>query len=73
MAQVNPTVTEKLKAEASRLGFALSGVCPAVTPSGVHNLNLWIDSGYAGQMHYLPDRRKRMHTPIRSSMASRAC
>ncbi len=63
VAQVNPTVTEKLKAEASRLGFALSGVCPAVTPTGVHNLNLWIDSGYAGQMHYLPDRREAYAHP----------
>ena len=60
---MNPTVTEKLKAEASRLGFALSGVCPAVTPTGVHNLNLWIDSGYAGQMHYLPDRREAYAHP----------
>ena len=56
MSRLTPTLTESLKTEAGRLGFSLTGVCPAVTPSGLHNLNAWIEAGYAGQMHYLPDR-----------------
>ena len=56
MSRSTPTLTESLKREAVRLGFSLTGVCPAVTPSGLNNLNLWIEAGYAGQMHYLPDR-----------------
>lgn len=33
------------------------GVCAAVTPTGLTRFHEWLDSGYAGQMHYLEDRR----------------
>ncbi len=52
-----PSLTDALKAEANRLGFALTGATPAVTPQGIGNFESWIEAGYAGQMHYLPDRR----------------
>lgn len=50
------TLTEDLKAEAQRLGFALTGVCPAVTPTGITRFRDWLAAGYAGEMRYLPDR-----------------
>ena len=49
-------LTDQLKQEARRLGFDLVGVCPAVSPAGIRRLGDWIDAGYAGQMHYLPNR-----------------
>ncbi len=50
------TLTDELKQEARRLGFALAGVCPAVAPAGFERFTEWLAAGYAGQMHYLPDR-----------------
>ena len=49
-------LTAELKAEARALGFELSGACPAVAPDGLSDFARWIDAGYGGQMHYLPDR-----------------
>lgn len=56
-------LTESLKAEATRLGFAFSGVCPAVTPHGFHHFLQWLDAGYAGEMSYLDERREAYRTP----------
>ncbi len=52
------SLTAELKLEAQRLGFSLVGACPAVQPPGLHHLYDWLDAGYHGQMHYLPDRRE---------------
>jgi epoxyqueuosine reductase len=49
-------VTRELKLAAGRLGFDLVGVCPAVTPEGLAHFHQWLAAGYAGEMHYLPDR-----------------
>jgi epoxyqueuosine reductase len=49
-------LTLDLKREARRLGFALAGVCPAVTPEGVSRFHEWLACGYAGTMDYLPSR-----------------
>ena len=49
-------LTRQLKEEARRLGFDLVGVCPAVTPDGMHRLADWIAAGYAGEMTYFADR-----------------
>jgi epoxyqueuosine reductase len=49
-------LTNALRAEARQLGFALTGVCPAVAPAGITRFQEWLDAGYAGEMHYLPDR-----------------
>jgi len=50
-------LTSELKAEAARLGFPLTGVCPAVTPDDAFaRLNQWLQAGYAGQMSYIGDR-----------------
>jgi epoxyqueuosine reductase len=50
-------LTTQLKAEALRLGFALSGVTPAVAPPGLGRFHEWLESGFAGTMRYLEDRR----------------
>ena len=49
-------LTQELKQEALRLGFSSVGACPAVTPEGIHRFYDWLQRGYAGQMHYLPER-----------------
>lgn len=56
-------LTEDLKREARRLGFALAGVCPAVSPEGVSRFHEWLASGYAGTMDYLPSRREAYAHP----------
>ncbi len=57
------TLTHSLKAEATRLGFELVGIAPAVTPAGVHEFVDWIERGYAGEMSYLERRQAAYHHP----------
>ncbi len=57
------SLTTDLKAEARRLGFDLCGVCPAAAPPGVDRFSEWLAAGYAGQMHYLPDRAEAAADP----------
>ncbi len=52
-----------LKQRARELGFSLSGICPAVSPSGAGRLDEWLAAGYAGQMDYIADRRKAYDHP----------
>ncbi len=56
-------LTATLKSVASRLGFTLTGVCPAVAPTGVSRLADWLDRGYAGQMHYIAARQEAYSHP----------
>ena len=56
-------LTEKLKAEARGLGFALVGACPAVTPTGVSRLAEWLERGYAGEMAYIESRQAAYEHP----------
>ncbi len=56
-------LTESLKAESQRLGFQLSGACPAVEPTGFRHLEDWLDSGCAGEMTYLENRREAYRHP----------
>jgi epoxyqueuosine reductase len=55
--------TSALKDEARRLGFALAGACPAVTPQGIHHFHAWLEAGYAGEMTYLLERRDAYEHP----------
>lgn len=50
-------LTTELKDHARQLGFALAGACPAVTPAGIHHFHQWLESGFAGEMSYLSERR----------------
>ncbi|MDY3561669.1 tRNA epoxyqueuosine(34) reductase QueG [Gemmata sp. JC673] len=53
---------ERLKAEAARLGFALSGIAPATDADGFGRFAAWLDRGFAGEMSYLPKlRAERQH------------
>jgi len=52
-----------LKRRASKLGFHLAGICPAVQPAGAGRLDAWLAAGYAGQMHYLAERREAYDHP----------
>ena len=58
-------ITIELKQQARELGFSLCGVCPAVAPPGTARLDEWLAAGYAGQMHYLADRRDAYSDPNR--------
>src|SRR4051812_8849029 len=58
-------ITQELKQRASELGFTLSGVCPAISPTGAARMAEWLAAGYAGQMHYLADRREGYGDPNR--------
>ena len=57
--------TTELKQWASELGFSLCGICPSVAPPGAGRLDDWLAAGYAGQMHYLADRRDAYSDPNR--------
>ncbi len=57
------SLTAALKTEASRLGFTLSGACPAVSPPRINHFFEWLAAGYAGQMSYLADRRDAYADP----------
>jgi epoxyqueuosine reductase len=64
--QTNPSeLTATLKEAARELGFSLTGVCPAVTPEGVHRLGEWLSAGYAGEMTYLSSRHEAYADPNR--------
>jgi epoxyqueuosine reductase len=56
-------LTTQLKSEAMRLGFALSGITPAVSPAGLGRFHEWLESGFAGTMRYLEDRRAAYEHP----------
>jgi epoxyqueuosine reductase len=61
---MNPQeLTRQLKLEAQRLGFARAGACAAVTPQGIDRFGQWLAAGYAGEMHYLPDRAAAYEHP----------
>jgi epoxyqueuosine reductase len=59
-------LTSDFKREASRLGFPLAGVAPAVTPGdAVERLKQWLAAGYAGEMDYIGDRLAAYADPNR--------
>jgi epoxyqueuosine reductase len=45
-----------LKQKAAELGFDFCGIAAAVTPPGAERLRQWVESGFAGEMSYIPDR-----------------
>ncbi len=56
-------IADQWKAEANRLGFSLTGLCPAIEPTGFAPLLEWIQSGYAGEMHYFASRQEAYRHP----------
>ena len=49
-------LTAALKAEASRLGFELSGATAAITPPRLASFHRWLEDGFQGEMHYMANR-----------------
>ncbi|NOZ39073.1 MAG: tRNA epoxyqueuosine(34) reductase QueG [Planctomycetes bacterium] len=60
---MSDTLSTQLKQRATELGFQHCGICPAVTPTGAAKLDDWLAAGYAGQMHYIADRRAAYDHP----------
>jgi epoxyqueuosine reductase len=56
-------LTDAIRQRACELGFALTGICPAVAPPGARRLDEWLARGFAGEMHYLADRRDAYQHP----------
>ena len=56
-------ISQPLKARALELGFQLTGICPAVSPTGTHHLDQWLAAGYAGKMDYMESRRAAYDHP----------
>jgi epoxyqueuosine reductase len=50
---MNADLTDRLKAEALRLGFDLVGIAPAVAPPGFGHYQAWLRHGYEAGMAYL--------------------
>lgn len=63
MTRPPQTLTDSIRQKAVALGFSGVGVCPAVEPTGLTRFHDWLDAGYAGQMHYLHDRREAYSHP----------
>src|SRR5580704_17463034 len=53
----------RLKAEAFRQGFTLSGIAPATEADGFARYQKWLDNGYAGEMDYLHRQRVSRRHP----------
>ena len=58
-------LTDRLKAEALRLGFDQVGIAPAVAPPGYPDFLRWLEAGHAAGMDYL-----RRQEPSRAHPAS---
>lgn len=56
-------LTERLRDKAIQLGFCSVGFCAAAEPAGFGRLQAWLDAGYAGQLHYMADRREAYRHP----------
>jgi epoxyqueuosine reductase len=58
-------ITELFKWRAAELGFAHCGICAPATPTRLAELDKWLAAGFAGQMHYIADRRDAYADPNR--------
>ena len=56
-------LTKTLKLEAERLGFGIAGACPVISPAGFSHFEQWLDSGFAGEMEYLAERKEAYRDP----------
>jgi epoxyqueuosine reductase len=57
------TLSARLKAEAQRLGFGLSGIAPATEADGFERLHEWLERGYAGEMAYMQRHEEARRHP----------
>jgi len=61
--QESAAASSAIKRRAADLGFTMQGICPAVGPPGADRLGEWLARGYAGDMHYLAERRDAYEHP----------
>lgn len=62
-SQETLSLAARLKQRGRDLGFDLVGIAPAVSPAGLSRLENWIDTGRAGEMKYIPNRREAYTHP----------
>lgn len=56
-------LTQSLKSESKRLGFAIAGCSPAVDTVSMPHLESWLDAGFNGEMDYMQTRRDAYRHP----------
>lgn len=61
--QTSTSLTTQIKSAATKVGFDLVGIAPAVTPVGFSRLKTWIEQGFAGEMGYIPRREAAYEHP----------
>ena len=57
------SLSQRIKQAATDAGFALSGIAPAVNPTGFHPLLEWMEQGYHADMDWMPRRREAYRHP----------
>ena len=62
-AEETSELTLLIKNEATRIGFDMVGITPAVTPLGIGALQKWLDQGFAGKMSYIERRKEAYANP----------
>lgn len=62
-------LSQSLKSESQRLGFAVAGCTPAADVVSMPHLENWLDAGFNGEMEYMQTRRDAYRHP-RSVMES---
>lgn len=69
MTSASPTARDRqqlsaqIKTWATEIGFDLVGIAPAVSPTGVTDLEEWLQNGYAGEMAYIENRQAAYEHP----------
>ncbi|MCA9179130.1 MAG: tRNA epoxyqueuosine(34) reductase QueG [Planctomycetales bacterium] len=63
MAESSGELTARIKRAAESLGFRRAAVCRASSPERLEQFHTWLDAGYAGEMHYLANRREAYAHP----------
>ena len=61
-------IKKQIHARANELGFELVGITPAAHSETIARYQRWIESGYAGKMHYL-EKHLPLKTDVRRLLA----
>jgi epoxyqueuosine reductase len=67
---VETITAETVKRIARECGFELAGIAHAESAEDFGRLEQWVESGMAGEMRYMTDRRKELRRDPRSLLAS---
>lgn len=62
-SQNRDPLTRLIRKSALDHGFDMVKFCPAITPTGYSQFVDWLDSGYAGEMQYMVDRKSAYEHP----------